>query len=434
MNNSVKRKNLQWLDTLKVSATPNFEECRLMLEREIPLLNDFADTEQDNIWHGEGNVEIHTNMVLSEVYKLLNSDASHISGTKRQALILGALLHDIAKPITTKQRELNGELRVVAPKHEEFGRNYLALRLPELGLCHEATSLVLGLVGYHQTPKLLVIKNRNKQDYFKLAANADVELLYWLEVADMKGRVCEDLSSQLGYLEEFKMFCEDYALWSNTVPWELNSEKIQIKENDISQTYLNNLAYSQWLNGKIFSLEEAISTTYEKVNDHPRLVVCCGLSGSGKSTWIENNVPDYRLVSLDEIREEINGKRDCQKSRGQVLQLAKARLKESLAKRQDVVWDATNLRRDFRDAICLISNNYGALITMVVFQIGYKQIYKNNLDRKHSVPESVIGKQLDSLQWPEFEEAHRLWIVGEKGVCLSTAGSFSLDESGHPTF
>ena len=88
-----------WLNSLASAHTPSFAECVQILGAKFPLLHDLARTEQDAIWHAEGNVAIHTEMVLQSLYTLLGSMEPTIVGRQRQTLILAALLHDIAKPM-----------------------------------------------------------------------------------------------------------------------------------------------------------------------------------------------------------------------------------------------------------------------------------------------------------------------------------------------
>lgn len=69
-----------WLASLELQSTPSFAECVMNLGRFFPLLNEFEQTEQDSIWHAEGNVAIHTDLVLKALYELLAAEASHITG------------------------------------------------------------------------------------------------------------------------------------------------------------------------------------------------------------------------------------------------------------------------------------------------------------------------------------------------------------------
>ncbi len=418
-------KNLElWLESLALTHAPNFDECVSFLGKYFPLLHQFSETEQDKIWHAEGDVAIHTDMVLSQLYDLLNTDAQHIVGTKRQILILSALLHDIAKPLTTRRKEINGAERVVASKHEEAGASYLSTKLMELPVNHESIMTIMGLVGFHQVPKLLVIRNKNYCDYLHLSLNADLELLYWLELADMKGRICDDLEQQIDLLEQFRMFAEDYELWCVEDPSESILKNIQIKPSHKEQAYLNGYAVRQLANGQISMPEEAVAKNYQGAQEYSNLYVMCGISGSGKSTWVAQNLPGFEVISLDEIRAELNGKRDCQKNKGQVLQLAKLRLKTALASKRNVVWDATNIRKDFRKIICDLGLNYGALITIVALQIKEGTLRTNNKNREHVIDDDIIFGQLSKLEWPSFTEGHRMITVGEKGLVLSKQGTF----------
>ena len=418
------QKLTHWLDSLTRQHTPHFEECVSFLGKYFPLLHEFSVTEQDSQWHAEGNVAIHTEMVLSELYELLRSEAAHITGTNRQILILSALLHDIAKPITTRPKEIAGVTRIVAPKHEEIGRSYLATKLIQLPLKHTSIMAIMGLVGFHQMPKLLVIKNKSESDYFYLSLHADLALLYWLELADMKGRICEDVDQQITFLALFKLFAEEYQLWETGDPSQSKLNNIQIKPSHNEQIYLNGYALRQLALGLISTPEEAIAKNYQGAQEYSHLYVMCGISGSGKSTWIAKHLPEFDIISLDEIRAEINGKRSSQKNIGQVLQLAKLRLKTALANKRNVVWDATNIRKDFRKIICDFGINYGALITLVTFQIKESSLRKSNKDREHAIGDDIISSQLHQLEWPSFIEGHRMLTIGEKGKERFRQGTF----------
>ncbi|WP_298775697.1 AAA family ATPase [uncultured Shewanella sp.] len=402
-----------WLISLTQGTTPNFNECLAYLGDYFPLLRQFESTEQDPVWHGEGNVAVHTDWVLTALYQLFALEAHMLTGEQKQTLILSALLHDIAKPITTKRKCIQGEERVVAPKHEALGVDYLAIKLLELPLPHRVIINVMALVGHHQKPKLLVIKKSDFSDYLSLALEVDLAMIYWLERADFQGRVCEDLHQQLDYLELFKLFAKEYQLWNVNDPRLGLINKVQVKQTADEQLYLNNYVVSELASGKITLPEEAISTTYENAQDYSHLYVMCGISGSGKSTWIAQNLQNVEVISLDEIRQEINGKRACQKNLGQVLQLAKLRLKQALANKRDVVWDATNLRFDHRKIICDFGRDYGALVTLVVFHLKEATLRSGNQQRTHAIPNDIISRQIEQWQWPSMNEAHRMLIVGD---------------------
>lgn len=411
-----------WLESLADSATPDFDECLMQLGVLIPLLHQLEHTEQDSQWHAEGNVRIHTSMVLKEVYRLLDDSARHITGAKRQALILAALLHDIAKPLRTRAYKINGVERIGAPQHANVGRSCLAFKLPELGLPFEVIWMVLNLVGEHHTPKQRIVKNAPRHEFFRLARQADTELLYWLEVADIRGRICPDPELQLQYLEEFRMFAEDYGVWGKSLQPlpELTDSIVQLSSTTRDYVYAH--ALYQLESGKINLAEEAIGTTYEHRNDHAHLVVLCGPSGSGKTSWYKKYLSGYRLISLDDLRRQFNGDAESQKNKGQIQQEAKRQLREALRDKAKVVWDATNLRTDFRSVICGLAMDYHALITLVVVLCPEQEINANNRARERQVPAEIVQKQLQKYQFPLLSEAHQFMVVNHDGAVQFRSG------------
>ena len=418
----------RWLATLAIDATPNMDECVAMLGQDIELLNRYKNTPQDSEWHAEGNVHIHTDMVLTALYNLLANDAIHLSAWKRQALILAALLHDIAKPLRTRVSLIRGIERVVAPKHEAIGRSYLAFKLIAFDLSFKVVWTILNLVGEHHSPKLLMVKNRPAKDFWALSRQVDTELVYWLEVADMAGRICPDVQQQHLYLDEFQLFSEEYKVWGQSLTQQIRQTLAPHLQNlsTASQNYIYAHALYQMEQGIIIMPEEALATTYQYREQHPHLVIMCGASGSGKSTWIADNYPDYVLVSLDELRQQINRNRNSQKNRGQILQAAKQQLREALRSQQGIVWDATNLRTDFRSMLSQLGRDYHALVTLVVFLVPKAVLLQRNRQREYAVPDVVLDKQIDGYQFPTLNEAHQVQFIGEKGKLLYRSGYYDF--------
>jgi predicted kinase len=407
-------------------ATPDIDEFVAVLGERIPLLKEYKLTPQDREWHAEGDVHIHVGMVLEETYKIL-AEASSLSKNNRLSLILGALLHDIAKPITTREEEIQGIIRTIAPRHASIGRSYLAPKLMSLGLDYEVVEMTMGLVGYHHEPKQLVIKEKSRGDYQKIARLANPELLYWLELADIRGRKCRDKQQQIDYIEMYGLFAREYQAWqrygSEYQKWrDYFNEKLENWNQDTKDLVLGN-ALKNWEAGKILFPEEELARSYNYRNSFPQVVLTFGLSGSGKSTWIKQNLPEHEIISLDDLRVEIAGDRKNQIENSKVVAIARERLKIQLRSHQKVVWDATNLRRDFRQQIINLSLNYGALITLVIFHCEESVYFERNQQRSHPIPEAVLKRQLEIMEFPELDEAHRVIIVEEKGNILASYGN-----------
>ncbi|MBA3603919.1 MAG: AAA family ATPase [Parachlamydiaceae bacterium] len=395
----------------------------------LELLSHLESTVQDPDWHGEGNVLIHTQFVLNEVYKMLDTIAIHLPSEDKLSLILAAVLHDIGKPLVTKTKEIDGVPRIVAPYHEGRGCSYLAYRLLEINLPYNVVQQTLRLVAYHHKPKRLVLHNALKNDYFHLARLVNTELLFYLAKADMLGRKCKDQNVQCDYIDLFRIFCEEYNLWGNKNPYDdwrifFNNELAHL--SDESRDAVFGYAVQDFEQGLIFTPEEAIARRYPYLKFFPQLMIMCGPSGSGKSTWIQKNLKDYHKISLDDLRQEHCKSRGNQKDNSFIMVKAKEQLKIHLRKHEKVVWDATNLRKDFRSMICQFGYDYHALVTLIVLHIPESQIFKGNNSRDHQVPKEVIHSQIETLQWVDDAEAHRVAFVNHensldfRGFCNSS--------------
>lgn len=417
MKNKAKNKEVvlhPFLENILADARPSMDQFVAVFAGQLPLLNELKNTQQDPEWHAEGNVFVHTEMVLQHVYKLLESKASYLTKDEHFILILSAVFHDIAKPICTKTRRIYGKDRIVSPRHADRGRSYMAYKLLDFGLDAKTVRRVMEVVGHHHDPKQLVVKDKPVSQYKRLARLAPLHLLYWLEQADMRGRICRDLEEQLDILEMFKLTAMDANLWENTHPYTEWEDQIQKEPQDLdfnTQALILANAIKDFEAGEIYTVEEAIARSYNYRDGYSHLIVCCGPSGSGKSTWIEQNYPDYAVVSLDELRVELTGKREDQSKNGQVSQLAKERLKICLQNNQNVIWDATNLTTQRRQQIIQLGLNYNAKVSLVVFHKSMPTIHKNNRERPHPVPEPILEKQFKNVEFPYLDEAHEIIYI-----------------------
>ena len=380
----------------------------------MPLLNELVYTDQDEVWHAEGDVHTHTDMVLEELEFILAEEAAWLDDQRRLALVLSGALHDIAKPITTKLVERNGRTCLICPNHEEKGRSYVLRTLMEMGLEKKTVLLVANLVGYHQMPNRLVRKDASEAEYRLLSRQVDPQLLYFLEKADMKGRICDDMAKNLESLELFRMRLEELDLWENEMPYEDWFEVFN--ENDISYARGASLMSIHDFEMKIISSpEEGLARSYRLKDGYAKLVITCGPSGSGKSSWIEALGEEWEIISLDNLRFEMTGKRSRQKDNGTVLQHARTLLKQYLSHNKNIVWDATSLRKDHRAALIQTGIKYGALVSIRAYIAPEKILYQRNSKRINPVPEKVLSKQLESYQIPSVDEAHELIFSDENG-------------------
>ena len=407
----------QWLQQLRHSATPSIDECVQQLGPIIPWLNDLRKTSQDPGWHAEGNVHIHTGMVLHELYQLLAKEAAYLHGQQRQSLILAAIFHDVGKTRNTRKMTIRGQQRIGSPDHEAKGRSYLAFQLMKLPLPISVIWTVLGLVGEHQMPKMLVVQKMDHGAYIALSRRADVALLYWLERADMQGRIGEAIPQQLQYLEQYRQQCEAYGLWHQTFSTD-ELDRLIAHESPNAQRYLKSLVVETMQRGTCASLKSAIAKLSRHKDEHAHLILLCGPSGIGKSRYVAHHCHDMSVISLDAIREELWGDRTCQDNPKSVVATAQQRLKQYLREKHTVVWDATNLRQDYRKPLYAMARDQHALITLVIFLAPETAIYSGNANRAHSVPKAVVAAQIAKYQFPRISDVHHVIAVDGEGHIL----------------
>lgn len=127
------------------------------------------------------------------------------------------------------------------------------------------------------------------------------------------------------------------------------------------------------------------------------------------------------VVSLDEMRAQAT-RRDDQRANGQILHRARDQLRAHLRAKERVVWDATSLRRDFRDKLAELARDYGALVTVVAFQQRESEYAARNRGRSVAVPASVLARQMGHMQWPELDEAHRFLAIDRQHAVLACFG------------
>lgn len=303
-----------------------------------------------------------------------------------------------------------GKVRIVSPYRAGRGRSYVAPHLSALDVSAWVFDGVLALIGHHHDPKKLVVRDSPEAAYRRLARVIDPALIYWLEVADMRGRDCGDNRDGEDWLELFRLRCEELGLWRKCDSYAAWREEIveALTDEPDAVSYVCDEGIYAYERGEIHSPAEALARTYAHRRKHSRVILTCGPSGSGKSHWMHGRDGGV-VICLDGLREEeLCRKRDDQSKNGQVMQLAKERFRECLRAKRDVVWDATNLREDGRAMIVQLARDYHAHTTVAVMATPPEELARRNRKRSHAIPQAVLARQLDRFQWPNAWEVHQV--------------------------
>ncbi len=152
----------------------------------LPEMETLYDCPQDAEWHPEGNVWIHTLMVIDKAREL-NGD---LDRPRLTTVMLGAVCHDLGKPATTAV--IDGRVR--SPNHEAMGVAPATTILDRLNVNtidgFDARAQVIGLVGEHLRPMAFFKARDTVTDgaFRRLAQKVDLELLARFARSDCHGR------------------------------------------------------------------------------------------------------------------------------------------------------------------------------------------------------------------------------------------------------
>jgi tRNA nucleotidyltransferase (CCA-adding enzyme) len=159
-----------------------------VVARLFPELHALIGCEQEPDWHPEGDVWVHTLLVLDEARRLL--DRADLDRARQIAVMLGAVCHDFGKPSTTAV--IDGRVR--SRNHEEAGVAPATAFLDRLNV-HSLDGFdvrrhVLGLVAHHLKPGMFHTSAAPVGDgaFRRLAQKVDLELLALFAKADCQGR------------------------------------------------------------------------------------------------------------------------------------------------------------------------------------------------------------------------------------------------------
>jgi tRNA nucleotidyltransferase (CCA-adding enzyme) len=170
-----------------------------VVDQILPEMKPLLGCEQEPEWHPEGDVWVHTLMVIDKAREL-NGD---LDRPRLITVMLGAVCHDLGKPATTAF--LDGRLRSL--NHEEAGVAPTISLLDRLNIHtidgFDVRAQVIGLTAHHLKPGMLR-KAENVSDgaFRRLAQKVDLELLARLARADCLGRTGDfDCSAMDWFLE-----------------------------------------------------------------------------------------------------------------------------------------------------------------------------------------------------------------------------------------
>lgn len=367
---------------LSVPGSPDWAFDFDAVSLSIPAVAAMHGTPHDPVHHMEGCPWVHTRMVCDE---LVQSDAFRSLGDKDRAVaFLAAVFHDVGKPATT---EIHADGRVTQRGHSALGARMARDFLWRAGFDPVLRERVCAAVQFHQVPMHLINDDWSSQrrGVIRSSLTCGNNVLYALAAADARGRVCrdpEDRSSLIDMVDLFRELAIDQECLDTPFP---------VPDGETLRVFM--------------ASPETIDPSYSLPRDPtaPTATLMSGLPGSGKTTWISQNMPDSPVVSLDALRDEFGVKN--QKDHGRIVQIATERTRELLRTGVDFAFDATNLTNDVRGKFLSLFKDYRYRTRIVACEVTPEEVDKRFSSRGRGVPADVMKKMLRSWRYPPPWEA-----------------------------
>ncbi|WP_374445159.1 AAA family ATPase [Providencia sp.] len=358
------------------------------LEAQFDFVRDMQNVPQDALHHAEGNVAIHTQMVLAALESL--PEYQQLPELEQNIVWAAALLHDVEKRSTTREDE---EGRIHSPGHAKKGelsaRNILFRQVDTPFAVREK---IAALVRFHGLPLWLMEKPDPERTLFAASLRVEMSLLCMLAKADAIGRTCEDKAELLARIELFELFCREQACW------------------DKPKAFAS-------LAGRFHYFHHQRGTPdYQPFEEEgSEVIMLCGLPGMGKDHFVKQFYPQTQMVCLDEIRREHKINPADRNAQGWVAQQGKEQAKQFLRTKTDFIWNATSLSASLRESMVSLFARYQAKVHIVYLEVPAKQWRQQNQQRKFAVPEQVMERMAGKLELPTPDEAYRVsyYINGE---------------------
>lgn len=356
------------------------------LEQRFDWVKIMHEIPQDKIHHAEGNVAVHTQMVLNA----LTQDAAwqQLPEQDRETLWASALLHDVEKASTTVT-EPDG--RITSKGHARKGaQTACRILYRDVPTPFNIRQQICGLVRHHSLPLWLLERRDPLKQLVTASLEVNTQWLAMLARADVNGRIAHDVADLLYRVDCFEEFCKENGCWGTTRPFASGEALMQYLEKDDS--HVDYVPFEQ---------------------PQTSVILMSGLPGAGKDTFIKKHYADLPVISLDGIRQLRNTEHGDKTGNGQAIQEAKELAKSYLRKKQPFVWNATNITRQMRSQLISLFRDYKAEVKLIYLEVPYARLCTQNKNREAAIPHAALEKLVNKLEVPARWEAQEVLYITE---------------------
>jgi tRNA nucleotidyltransferase (CCA-adding enzyme) len=240
------------------------------IDQLFPEIKALVEVPQDPDWHPEGDVFVHTRLVVDRARELIDD----LPYPKQVTVMLAALAHDFGKPATTEF--VDGRFR--SRGHEEAGVEPTCNFLDHLNIHtldgYDVRAQVFALVRDHLKPGEYFKKREEVGDgaFRRLARKCELDLLYRVATADSLGRNADWVPREKWYgAEAQKWFiarARELAVESKApAPLLLGRHLLEMGlEPGPRIGEITRSVYEMQLDGRVLTVDEARAAAHEIIS------------------------------------------------------------------------------------------------------------------------------------------------------------------------
>ena len=369
---------------------------------QIPEFQDMVGTEHSAYWHNEGDPMEHTKLVVNcmkdHILAGNNYPPDDINKLlyKQQALMMAALFHDIAKPVVTKYDEKKGDW--TAPYHAEIGARMTRIILMRMDYANVfQRELVVSLVRVHMRMHHIADDhNKIEKKLFDFVGKEskyyDSDMLFCSYLDAEALCLCDDMSS----------WCKDES-FVKKYRHHIKRQSLQLMQFD--DGFKHTLSVSK---KRKIAQEKIYGRSVDEHKPFCTVYVMIGLPGSGKSTFVKNNLDFLPCLSRDIIRIELGFCKEGEKYIGTkeeeeiVTKTIEERMVKYAENLESFVVDNTHMKQAYRDRIHEILKDYNIFYHYIYIEAPTlkENIRRREVDGFGIKSSEIILNMLDKFEFP----------------------------------
>lgn len=351
---------------------------------DVVSARELAATPQEPAWHAEGDVWIHTRMVVEAL--VADPDWRALPEPERRIAFLAALAHDVGKPSTTRLEHD----RLVSRGHSARGAHLVRAWLWHAGTELDEREQICRLVASHQLPFFTFGRPDADHTVERASLRLRNDLLVLVALADARGRRCADPADQAKIVEQCQLYRElarDLGVLDLPKFFPSPHTRVVWRESEGRRP------------ADVVAFDD---TTCE-------VTVMCGLPAAGKDRWLAHYHPELPVVSLDALREAHDV--DPAEPQTAIVHAARDAARDHLRAGRDFAWNATNLSDRVRGQVIQLARDYRARVHLVYCEAPPAVQAERNRNRREPVPAAAIARMVERWSVPLPDEAHRVSYV-----------------------